>query len=191
MAIKLITAPTADPVTVADVRAHCRIDETAEDSLIAIYIAAARQLCEETIGRVLMPQTWEQTLDAFPTGQDIKLLRTPVASIESIVYVDANGTEQTLSESGYVFDNVTDPGWLLPADGLDWPATDDVINAVRIRFVAGYAGASSVPELLKVWIFATVGAFFSQRESIDTTGRVGALPDRFIDRLLDPFKVYG
>jgi hypothetical protein len=48
-----------------------------------------------------------------------------------------------------------------------------------------------VPELLKVWIYSTVAAFVAQRESIDTTGRVGALPERFIDRLLDPYRVYG
>lgn len=190
MALKLITAPASEPVTVAEVRAHCRIDGTAEDSLLAVYITAARQLCEETIGRVLMPQTWEQTLDAFPEGE-IKLLKTPVASVTSIVYVDSAGVNQTLNPASYVFDAETEPGWLLPADGLEWPTTDDVINAVRIRFVAGYADAASVPELLKVWIYSTVAAFVAQRESIDTTGRVGALPERFIDRLLDPYRVYG
>lgn len=190
MALKLITAPTAEPVTVAEVRAHCRIDSTAEDSLLATYIAAARQLCEETIGRALMPQTWEQTLDAFPAGE-IKLLKTPVASVVSVVYVDANGTEQTMPSTDYVLDAETEPGWLLPADGLAWPATDDVINAVRIRFVAGYPHSAAVPELLKVWIYATVGAFVTQREALDTTGRVTGLPERFIDRLLDPYRVYG
>lgn len=191
MSLKLITAPATEPVTVAEVRAQCRVDDTAEDALLAVYIEAARQLCEEAIGRPLITQTWEQALDAFPAGE-IKLLKAPVQSITSVIYTDTAGAAQTMDAADYSLDKETYPGgWLLPADGTDWPSTDDVINAVKVRYVAGYGNAAAVPAPLRVWILATVAALHQQRSAIDSSGRMAALPERFIDRLLDAYKVYG
>lgn len=193
MSLKLIAAPGEEPVSLAEARAHCRLaaDEI-DDDLLGLYITAARELCESITGRVLVTQTWEQKLDDFPRADksDIQLLRLPVQSVLSVVYVDANGDDQTLAADQYATDLQDTEAWVLPADGLTWPTTDDVINAVKVQFVAGYGDAAAVPKQLKVWILATVGMFASQREAVDMTGRVGALPERLIDRMLDTFKVY-
>lgn len=193
MSLKLISAPGEEPVSLADARAHCRLiaDEIGDD-LLGMYITAARELCESVIGRALVTQTWEQTLDDFPSGDksDIKLLKLPVQSVSSVEYVDADGAEQGLAVDQYATDLQDAEAWILPADGLTWPATDDVINAVTVTFVAGYGDAAAVPKQLKVWILATVAMFATQREAVDMTGRVGALPERLIDRMLDAFRVY-
>lgn len=193
MSLKLIAAPGEEPVSLAEAREHCRLaEDEIGDDLLELYITAARELCESITGRVLVTQTWEQTLDDFPRGDksDIQLLRLPVQSVQSVVYVDADGAEQTLAGDQYATDLQDAEAWVLPADGVTWPTTDDVINAVKVQFVAGYGDAAAVPKQLKVWILATVAMFATQREAVDMTGRVGALPERLIDRMLDSYRVY-
>lgn len=190
MGMKLISAPSEDPVTVAEARAQCRITETTEDALLAIYIKAATALCESKTGRKLVSQTWRQSLDEFPCGE-IDLQAVPAQSIASLAYVDSSGVDRVLASDQYVLDSETYPGgWLLPADGTSWPDTDDVANAVSIDIVAGYGAAASVPQALKLWILATVATFYANRESVDFAGTSAELPARVIDGLLDEFKVY-
>lgn len=191
MTIKLITPPSEEPVTVAELRAHCRIDETTEDALLSAYITAARQMCEQITGRVLITQTVEQTLDAFPAA-GIKLAAPPVQSVVSVKYINTAGAEQTLAAEAYAFEADTYPGgWVMPIDTIGWPDAYAKTNAVRVRFVAGYGAAAAVPAPMKVWIMVTAATLYESREAIDTTGRVQALPDRFIDRLLDAYRVFG
>lgn len=192
MSLSLIVPPAVEPVSLAEVRLQCRIDadNTAEDSLLAVYIKAARTMAEHELQRALIDQTWERRLDAFPQAE-ISLGQAMARSITSVHYVDATGTLQTLDASTYTLDATTAPGWLLPADGASWPATSDVVNAVRVRFVAGYgASSAAVPDNIRAWILLTTATLYKQRESIDLSGRATSLPGRFIDSMLDPFRVY-
>ena len=70
MALKLITAPVAEPLNVADnsVRQHLRLDasDTSRDGAIEIYIGQAREAAEQICRRALITQSWLMTLDKFP-----------------------------------------------------------------------------------------------------------------------------
>lgn len=149
MALKLITAATALPVTLAEAKLACRFDASDLDSDITAMIQDATRLAEHEIGQCLMPQTWELTLDAFPPI--VRLTRVPVASVTSVQYVDPDGLLQTLSPSGYTLDasNSFGPACLAPIYGTIWPATRNQANAIAVRFSAGYANAASVPSHLK------------------------------------------
>jgi len=189
----LITPPTVEPVSIADMRMQCRVDaeDASEDALLAIYATAARMAAEHEMQRALIWQTWELRLDAFPSA-GIELGKASAASITQVQYIDTAGALQTMAPELYALDASTDPGWLLPADGTSWPATDDVANAVRIQFVAGFgAAADSVPANVRAWILVTAATLYAQREAIDLAGKAVALPGRFIDRLLDEHRFYG
>lgn len=191
MSIVTITAPAEEPISLAEARAQCRCGSE-EDALLTIYIKAARRLCETNTGRRLITQAVEERLDAFPTGEaEIRLTATPVQSITSVKY-DLNGSEQTLGGLGYVLDTAVYPGgWLMPAADTEWPDTDDTANCVRVRYVAGFGPAGSVPEDLKAWMLLTIGTLFEQRASVDASGMASALPNRAVDSLLDEWKVWG
>ena len=187
MALKLITAATTYPVTLEEAKLHCRIESADEDTLISALIASATETAEQITGRALMAQTWELTLDAFPDA--FELTRVPVQSIASVKYYDESGVQQTLGGGLYALDNADDNGfaYVVPVYSGTWPATRDQINAVAVRYVAGYANAAAVPESVKAWIKLMAGSMFENRESV-ASGSFTSLA--FCDSLLDRHKVY-
>jgi uncharacterized phiE125 gp8 family phage protein len=78
----------------------------------------------------------------------------PLQSVESIKYIDSIGDEITIDSADYTVDASTGtagaegPGWVVPNIDSEWPTPLEAINAVRIRFVAGYAPAAESPENL-------------------------------------------
>ena len=162
---KRITTPT-EPVTLAEAKLHLRgVDDTAEDALITALISAARETCEDRIEGTIPVTGWRLTLDAFPDA--IKLPRGPVASVESVKYLDAAG------------------GYIVPAYGKSWPDTRGQINAVTVEYTAGSAAA---PHALKAWMLLAIGEMFANREA---SAERPAVAHGFADRLLDPFRVWG
>lgn len=191
MTLQLITAPAVEPVLLAAAKLHLRVDHTADDDLITALITAAREGAEHMTGRALITQTWERVLDAFPPG-GVDLGKPPVASITSITYIDAAGAEQVLDPADYTLDATTPSGWVLPSQALDvWPNTDDVANAVRVRFVAGYgADGAAVPAVIRQWMLVRIGTLYKMREEMVAGVSLTALPGQYVDRLLDPYRVW-
>jgi uncharacterized phiE125 gp8 family phage protein len=186
MALNRILDAATEPISLAEAKAHLRVTHTAEDALIAALITAARQACESETNRSLVTQTWVKTLDLFPVA--IELPNPPVVAIASVQYVDATTRLSTmLSPASYTLDNKSEPGWLVPAYGYDWPVPLDVINAVTITYTAGYGDASAVPEVIKAWIKLHLGNLYANRESFIVGAPVAALP--FAAGLLDPYRL--
>ena len=193
MTLRLITAPAAEPITLAEAKLHLRVSGNSEDTLITTLIGAARRMCEARTDRALITQTWEATLDAWPDDAGaVELARPPVQSVTQVQYVPSGATAlTTLAGSAYTLDAISDSraGWLLPV--TSWPTTADLANAVRVQFVAGYGAAgTAVPEDLRAWLLLAIGTLYANRESIDSTGRTTELPGRFWDSLLDPYRNY-
>lgn len=181
-----IAGPNAEPVTADEVKAAARIDGTEFDTQIAIIIPALRRQAESRTGRVLVTQTLELVLDAFPAA-DIDLVLPNVQSIASVKYREpAAGTELTLSAAAYALDSSSTPSWLLPAANTSWPDTYASANAVRIRFDVGYGNAAAVPQDIKLWILAHATQILRSPDGL--IGRdLQALP--FVDGLLDFYRV--
>lgn len=193
MALKLITAPTTYPVTLAEAKLHCRVDVADDDALITALITAATEMAEQKTGLAIMTQTWELTLDAFPDA--LELTRVPVQSITSVKYYDTAGAQQTLSPAAYALDNADAFGfsYVVPAYNGTWPDTRDQINAVSVQYVAGYANAAAVPESIKQWIKLMLSTMYDNRETEAYSSRAVSTTVQmtFVDRLLDRYKVYG
>lgn len=188
MALIRIAAPASEPLTLAEAKAHCRVDHSDDDALIAALIVAAREQAEHETGRALVTQTWELVHDAFPEA--FVLRKAPVQSVTSVKYLDSTtGTEQTLNPADYLLDNASEPGYVVPGYGKAWPASYGVPNAVRCRYVCGYGLAAAVPQAIKQWMLLAIGTLYAQRETI-VAGTVTALPDRFWASLLDPYRLY-
>jgi len=159
-------APATEPVSTAEAKTHLRVTYTEDDALIAALITAARQWVEEQTYRALVSQTWDLTLDEFPTGDDpIRIPRAPLVSVTSITYTDTAGASQTLAAANYVVSATRQPGLIRPAYNCEWPEAQDKPDAVTVRFVAGYGAAAAVPETLKAAIKLLVGQLYEHREA--------------------------
>lgn len=184
MGLRIITQPTEEPVTVAEIKSHLRIDTSDDDLMLGAMITAAREECEHLLERALAPQTVQLLLDEFP--DDIPLPLPPLRSVVSVEYAATDGTTVTMPSEDYTTDLGLEPSWLLlAADADDWPETDDVANAVTVTYQCGYT-AAECPKAIKQWIMLRVGTLYAYREAdSDKTPQ----PSPFADRLIDRYRV--
>lgn len=181
MGLRLITPPAEYPVTLTEMKQHLRVDSTDQDSLIQTYIQAAVDYGEQFTGRAFIDQTWELVLDEFPE-HEIQIPKPPLIEIVSVKYDDTTGFETLIASTDYTVDTSNYYGWLVPNDGTSlWPTTFDAINAVRIRFRAGYLDNDSPPEQnvpfeIRAAIMLMTGMFFENREDLVVGDVVNKLP---------------
>lgn len=183
MGLTLITAATAYPVTLAEAKAHCRVDDSADDTTVQILLQAATDHIERYAGRAIMTQTWELTLDAF--SDTIMLPKGPVQSITSVKYFDTAGAEQTVSAANYTLDAASDPQWLVKAADYSWPATLDGVNMVKVRFVAG---EETAPDVVRLAALLLIGQWYDNRAAASERA-LTAMPNA-VDALLANYRSY-
>lgn len=205
MALTLVSAPTVQPLTESEAWDHLRANlleagvEPSDKTHIQTLIAAATAYLDARdgiLGRALVTQTWDYTIDAFPCADFIRLPLPPVQSITSITYVDENGSTQTFASSKYRLsaDKHQRPRADL-AYGEVWPTTRRQRDAVTIRLVCGYASgnspedASAVPASIKDAMKLLIGHWYEHREEILVGVTPATLP-MGVDALLAPFRVY-
>lgn len=168
MATKIITAPTFEPLSVADVSEYLRLDDSPKDTLlISALITAARQLLEIYLNRFIAEQTVELAL----TGWKDKIeLSAPLQSVTSIKYLDENGAEQTLASNQYIVDTYSEPAAIYPAYNVTFPNLYDQENNVKIRYVVGFTSGGSpdsnpLPDPLKFAMMLIIGDLYANREA--------------------------
>lgn len=165
MPLQLVTAPTAEPVSLTEARAHLRAPsaDTTQDALIGGLIAAARAAAETRCQRQIIAARWQLVLDSFPGQADdgsaisyvpwgktygippnaILLPICPVLQVVSISYLDMAGVTQPLvvgQANDYVVQTAGQVARITPPFGKIWPANVmPQIGAVTVTFDAGDA----------------------------------------------------
>ncbi|CAB4152371.1 Phage conserved hypothetical protein [uncultured Caudovirales phage] len=187
-ALQVSVGPNQEPVSLAEARAHLRVDGYDDDATIAALIIAARTHVESITARALCTQTLVMSFDDFEDDEYLELPRSPAQSVTSITYIDANGTTQTWSAANYKLDGHSFPARISPAYGYTFPVARDELNSCTVTYVAGYGGSHLVPEPIKQAILLLVGAWFENREAVLTGTIVATLPFA-VDALLAPYRV--
>ena len=168
--LQLITAPTSEPVTLAEQKLHSRVDISDDDTYISALITAARQYAEGYQHRALLTQTWRLTLDYFPSV--IMVPMPPLRSVTSIQYLDSVGTLQTLSSSAYVVGTDGAPGLIYPVFGTQFPVAQAQLQSVKVTFQAGY---DTVPQATKAAIMMIADHLYRNRAAV-TEGSLNEVP---------------
>lgn len=137
MALRKVSDPSLEPVSLTEAKLHLRVTGSGEDALIAAMLTAARTACEERLGRSLLATRWVETHDGFPVC--IRLHRSRLIQVNAIRYLDSAGVWQTLAPSAYAVDLDAEPPRIEPAYGETWPSTRDAPGAVSIDYTTGYA----------------------------------------------------
>lgn len=188
---KLITPPSVEPVTLAEAKAHMRIDSSTDDTYINTLITASREYCETYQNRVYCTQTWEVALDEFNMDGIIELHKSPLQSVTSLKYYDADDTEYTFDPSNYYVDTYATKG----AISLNyWDAFPTNIlrpkNSVIVRYVAGHGVAANVPTKVKQAILLLITHWYENREPVCASMKTGEAMQFTIEAILNQDRLY-
>lgn len=183
MGVVLVTPPASYPVSVDEVKAHLRVDFTDDDAIIEAMLQAAIGYAETFTGRSLIDQEFDLFLDAFPTDDAaIRIPNPPLIGVTGVYYRDSNGDEQEFDSASYVFDtSPNEKARLQLAYGASWPTIQERINAVRIRYRAGYLkplspAEADVPQAISAAIKIIVGNLYEHRASVVVGQSVSEVP---------------
>jgi uncharacterized phiE125 gp8 family phage protein len=188
MTYALITPPSAEVLTLAEAKAHLRLDASDEDDLVTSLIRVAREHLERTTGLCLMTQGWRLYLDSVSEDGVIQIARGPVQSIESVTVYDAEGQAASVSLEGHVLDGRGRPVRLMLRQPI-WPGR--AVNGIEIDFTAGFGtAATDVPDALKRAMLTHAAQMFSCRGVVAPDEQPALIPPGY-DRLVAPFLLRG
>ena len=190
MTVVVITAPTVEPVSLAEAKEQCRIFHNSENTLIDRLCRVARAHVETVLSRALMTQSLRLELSAFPSDGIIELPRPPAISVTDIKYRDTSGIIQTLDAASYV--PVLDPtgARIELASGYEWPPTFVHPAAVQADWQAGYGGTyDKVPDAIRHAILLLVEHLYTNRGATSDSNR-NQIPFS-VDALLAPYRTTG
>jgi uncharacterized phiE125 gp8 family phage protein len=164
------TAPTIEPLTLAEAKAHLRVDSSDEDSLITTLIAAARTYVERRTAITVGQRNYRMELSRFPVdGADIVMPTSPCSAVSSIAYVAPDTTTTTLTvTTDYRLAFAVPPGRIrLPYGSTTWPDTiDGAEDAVVILFTAGHDSAGKMPATIGQVCRLLIGHWYENREAV-------------------------
>jgi len=176
--------PLAEPVTLAELKAHLRIDAGDEDELLESLIRVARAHLEAVTGVALMNQGFRLCLDDWPRSEVIQLMRTPVQTVDAILLYDADGVEQNLELSGVLLDGTAQPARLVVRKQQ---RPGQPINGIEIEFTAGFGSATEVPPELKRAMLIHAAHLYEFRGAVSPDMQPAAIPQGY-DRLIAPWQ---
>ena len=206
--LKIDTAWTTSAVATSEQKSFMRVDFSDNDTLIAELIKASQNVIETYINRAITTQTLSLFLDRLPFYSDLKLQegiftapdleynsnfivlpKPPVASVTHVKYYDNDNNASTFASSNYYVDIISEQARVVLKTGSSWPTVSETrnANAYEIKYVAGYGGASDVPEPIVQAIKLLTTHLYENREAV-TSLSVNAIPYT-IGALLQPYKV--
>ncbi|TAM96311.1 MAG: hypothetical protein EPN45_21085 [Rhizobiaceae bacterium] len=151
MSIRVVTPPSAVIVKPSDLAGGYQDTDVQAQAVIA---AVTETIDGPTgwLGRAIGPQTLELTLDGWHAHRHhhhwhehphaFRLPCPPIIAVESVIYLDTDGNEQTVDATDYaVTDNLLwfTPVWTAPTLGC-FP------EPIRVQYKAGYNGTDGAAE---------------------------------------------
>jgi uncharacterized phiE125 gp8 family phage protein len=159
----LTNPPLAEPVTLAEAKAHLRIDHDAEDALVTALIAAARRHVEAMTGLALMSQGWSFFADDWPANGAFTLPLHPLIAVEELKMHGEEGDPAIVDPSHYYVDRWARPARLILRE-RSWARPARIANGIEIEATLGFGDAADdVPEDLREAILRLVAHWHERR----------------------------
>lgn len=157
--------PTAEPVTIDELRQHIRAVDVRDDLYLVNLAKSAREFLERRYRLSFITSTWTWKLDSF--CEDILLPPlVPITAVTSITYVDTAGSTQTWSSSLYVVDasgSSYQRSRIYPAYNETWPTVRGFYNDVILTLTAGWTSGNSIPLSLKRALLVQTASMYENR----------------------------
>ena len=183
----LKTAPTSNPISLAEAKSFLRIDSDFDDddTYITSLVRVATGVVEEFTRRRLITQTYNIFYDDFPPYIDLQI--GDVASVTHIKYYDSDNVLQTLATDQYDVDTKIRPGRIYESETGNFPDTYDRPNAVEIEFIVGGL-ADDIPAPIIQAIYIIVGRYYENRQDVVMGTQVNEVP-LMVNHLLTPYRL--
>lgn len=153
------TTTFTNVVSLADAKAHLRVEDSTDDTLITSLISTAGEIVEEYTGTYLSSCSFIYYADRFSSVMKIHV--GPGVRINEVEYIKDDGTTNTWASSNYHVDLLSYP---MRVQFEDLPTgVDDRVHAVRIKGDAGY---TTVPSALKSAMLLIIGHLYEHRKDV-------------------------
>jgi uncharacterized phiE125 gp8 family phage protein len=190
-------APTVEPVSLQEAKAHLRVNFTDDDALIAIYIKTAVAWLEGSgiardgvLGGVMVNQTWRLAVDGPTISGVIPIEHGPVISITEIRAIK-DGVATVWPATNYRLGRDGSTAFVILSSTGSWPDRDDREDALQITYLAGYGEApADVPAPLRAAIMLMVGHFYANREAGASGRELVEIPFG-VAELIAPYRALG
>lgn len=188
MALVLTSGPAIEPVTLAEAKAHLRIDGSAEDTLILSLIITSRLHIEAALGLALITQSWSYFINAWPLAPELALPVRPVQSIAAVKLYAPDEAVTIVPADTYLLDSAGARARLIRQGNLTWPLPSRTANGIEIAFVAGYGDAAAdVPAPIRQAILLLVTHWHEHREPVAIGVATAPVPT-MVSELLQPYR---
>jgi len=191
MGTLLTSVPAVEPVTLAETKAHLRLEIADDDALIGGLIKAARECVESATNRKLISQRWRVYEDKIPSPPEFSLPFAPVQYTEWVRLWDSANNGIVLSVTAYFTDAIGEPARVFLKDIP--AATLRRYNAVEIAFTCGYGAAgTNVPEPIRQAVKLLAAHWYENRIAVADAGqtRFEELP-LGVQYLLASYRLWG
>ena len=183
--LRTVTPPAVEPVDIATVRQHCRVDSTYDDTLLANYAITARTLVESWLNRALITQELlfsmtssppptasplvPQSLIVFPLNwpavirKPIAIPRAPCNSVKSVLWGQVDDMNPA-DPGDYVLNLMVEPAQI----SLKAPLVPMIpAMAMQIDYIAGYGDTgATVPWPIRHGILLLTAYFYESRGDV-------------------------
>lgn len=188
MSLIMTSGPTLEPVSLAEAKAHLRVDDVAEDALIRSLIVTSRLHIEAALGLALIAQSWTLLLDRWPKNARLQLPVRPVLAVSQVrVWPDETAPE-TLHPQLFILDGQGLPPRLVPLAG-QFPIEPGIpANGIEVAFTAGFgATPDDVPAPIRHALLLLIAHWYENREPIEIGSGTNSIPAMVSD-LLAPYR---
>ena len=163
---RVITDIVTEPVSVAEAKLYCKVQDSADDTLWPILITSARRMLEKYTSCSFAEKTIHATWVEVPKQNYVELPYGPIISVDHIYRIDEEGTEEelTLNSDYYV---LGDQDAIVKIVSY-WSSGTILVNSIRAEYKAGYDNAATedLPMELKLAILKQVATDYELRENI-------------------------
>lgn len=172
MSVILIAGPRHEPVTVADLREHLRLD-TSDDALLMSLISAARLTVEAQSGLKLINQHWRMLSDTWPS----EYLALPLRPVNHIKSIGLTGSRKTLPDTAYDLQQAGSVSTLIMS-AVDLPRPQQKRFGVQIDMTAGFGSEpDAVPADLRLAVMTLAAHWYDLEDWNQFQGRHAVPPN--------------
>tara|TARA_R110002096_G_scaffold246771_2_gene439141 strand:+ start:450 stop:1079 length:630 start_codon:yes stop_codon:yes gene_type:complete len=204
MRYSLVTAPSIEPVTLTEAKAHLRVETTADDTLLTSLIKSSRQMAEAYTGITFIDTTWKLFIDNWPStynkawGSGVRELpidydnkrsyiEIPLSPLQSVTHIktyDNADASTTIASTEYqvsTYAGITPKkGRITLRDGATWPTFERNADGIEIQLVSGYGTATTdVPETIRQALLIDIAFRYENRGDGSISGNAKQLLNQF------------